>query len=157
MNRPHLDSLLNQIKSVASSDQYWLSNLSNTVAMLHSALGNWWTGFYLIHPQNKELLVLGPFQGPVACTEIPSGKGVCGTVFASGESLVVDNVHEFDGHIACSAESNSEVVIPLRNKDNNVIGVLDLDSTKFSNYTDEHKVFLEAVCEHLKEVNDYGI
>src|SRR5699024_10251122 len=102
-----------------------------------------WCGFYL---KQNESLILGPFQGKIACTTIALGKGVCGTAAANNETLIVPNVHEFPGHIACDAASNSEIVLPLLVA-NEVYGVLDLDSTNFHRFSAEDAKFLQAICE----------
>jgi L-methionine (R)-S-oxide reductase len=150
-----MKEVLNQIKSVVTPMDYWLSNLSNTCAIIHKALKTHWTGFYLVDPKEANKLILGPFQGPLACTQIAKGKGVCGTVFETGVSLVVEDVHQFEGHIACSALSNSELVVPLFDMSGNIKGVFDLDSTDIGFFTKEHQFFIEDVCDHLKEVNNY--
>lgn len=117
------------------------ANLANLAALLKTEFGFWWVGFYLVK-QNE--LVLGPFQGPVACTRIAHGKGVCGTAWARAESVVVPDVHRFEGHIACSAESNSEIVVPLLH-DGKVWGVLDIDSTDFGAFDETDRLYLEKL------------
>lgn len=121
------------------------ANLANTAALLKETFGWWWVGFYLV--KNEEL-VLGPFQGPVACTRIGYGKGVCGSAWKAGETLVVPDVHQFPGHIACSAASNSEIVVPLK-KDGHVVAVLDADSTRFADFDDTDHLQLEKICSLL--------
>lgn len=121
------------------------ANLANAAALLKETFGWWWVGFYLV--KNDEL-VLGPFQGPVACTRIGYGKGVCGSAWQAGETLVVPDVHQFPGHIACSAASNSEIVVPLK-KDGHVVAVLDADSTRFADFDETDHLQLEKICSLL--------
>lgn len=116
------------------------ANLANASALLYNTLQDInWAGFYILQ---EGRLVLGPFQGKPACIEIPVGKGVCGTAVERNETVIVKNVHEFPGHIACDGASNSEIVIPLR-KDGKIIGVLDIDSPKFSRFSEEDMQGLE--------------
>ena len=118
-----------------------IAKMANVSAALHETFGFWWTGFYRV--ENEEL-VLGPFQGPIACTRIKYGRGVCGTSWQRGETVIVPNVHEFPGHIACSSASNSEIVVPLI-RDNKVIAVLDIDSTEFGTFDETDKAYLEQI------------
>ncbi len=118
-----------------------IAKMANVSAALHETFGFWWTGFYRV--ENDEL-VLGPFQGPIACTRIKYGRGVCGTSWQRGETVIVPNVHEFPGHIACSSASNSEIVVPLI-RDNKVIAVLDIDSTEFGTFDETDKAYLEQI------------
>jgi len=118
-----------------------VANMGNLAALLREAFNFWWTGFYLV--QGKEL-VLGPFQGPVACTRIPFGKGVCGTCWESASSILVPDVHAFPGHIACSAVSASEIVVPLLQQ-GAVIGVLDVDSEHLNHFDDVDRQGLEEL------------
>jgi len=125
-------SLIPQIKSLLEGETDLIANMANVCAALKEQFGWFWVGFYLVK-QNE--LVLGPFQGPVACTRIQKGRGVCGTSWAQEKTLIVPNVEEFPGHIACSNLSKSEIVIPLT-KNGEVIGVFDVDS-EFLNQFDE--------------------
>ena len=118
-----------------------IAKMANVSAALHETFGFWWTGFYRV--ENDEL-VLGPFQGPIACTRIKYGRGVCGTSWQREETVIVPNVHEFPGHIACSSASNSEIVVPLI-RDNKVIAVLDIDSTEFGTFDETDKAYLEQI------------
>ena len=118
-----------------------IAKMANVSATLHETFGFWWTGFYRV--ENNEL-VLGPFQGPIACTRIKYGRGVCGTSWQREETVIVPNVHEFPGHIACSSASNSEIVVPLI-RDNKVIAVLDIDSTEFGTFDETDKAYLEQI------------
>ncbi len=134
-----------QIDSILSEENSLIANLANTAAVLRAEFGYWWIGFYLV--QGDELM-LGPFQGPVACTRIQKGKGVCGTAWVNKATIVVPNVHEFEGHIACSTESNSEIVVPII-KNNEVVAVLDMDSTKLNEFDSKDKEELELLCSKL--------
>lgn len=124
-----------QIESVVGGETDQIANMANTAALLHEAFGFWWTGFYIVKGGQ---LVLGPFQGPVACTRIGFGKGVCGTSWSRRETIVVPNVHEFPGHIACSSLSQSEIVVPMF-RDNEVYAVLDIDSKELSTFDETDK------------------
>lgn len=138
-------SLLKQIISITDSEKNNLANLANTIALIHHEFHFWWTGFYFVE---GEELVLGPFQGPVACTRILKGKGVCGSSFASKQTIIVKDVHEFPGHIACSAESNSEIVVPVLDG-NKVKAVLDIDSKNFGEFDLIDKEYLEKIAKHI--------
>ena len=123
-----------------------ISILANTSAFIMQNFDDIsWAGFYLL--KNDEL-ILGPFQGKIACTNIPLTKGVCGKAASSKETVLVEDVHQFEGHIACDSESNSEIVVPLI-KNNQLYGVLDLDSTSFSRFTKEDQVIFEEIAEIL--------
>ena len=135
------EALLPQIESLVSGEPDVIARMANVAAVLHEAFGFWWTGFYRV--QGNEL-VLGPFQGPVACTRIPFGRGVCGTAWQRAETVVVPNVHQFAGHIACSSASNSEIVVPLL-RAGEVTAVLDIDSKDFNTFDETDKHFLEQI------------
>ncbi len=137
-----------QIEGLIDAEKDLIAGLANVSAVLKNTFHWWWTGFYLV--KNNEL-VLGPFQGPVACTRIAHGKGVCGTSWAQNESIMVEDVHAFPGHIACSAESNSEIVIPIRKK-GTVVAVLDADSEHFSCFDETDRLFLEKICATLENL-----
>jgi GAF domain-containing protein len=130
-----------QIESVVGGETDQIANMANTAALLHEAFGFWWTGFYIVKGGQ---LVLGPFQGPVACTRIGFGKGVCGTSWSRRETIVVPNVHEFPGHIACSSLSQSEIVVTMF-RDNEVYAVLDIDSKELSTFDETDKDWLEKI------------
>ena len=133
--------IFKQIESVVSGETDQIANMANTAALLHEAFGFWWTGFYIV---KENQLVLGPFQGPVACTRIGLGKGVCGTAWERRESIVVPDVHQFPGHIACSSLSQSEIVVPMfRGED--VYAVLDIDSKELSTFDETDRVWLERI------------
>ena len=130
-----------QIESVVSDETDQIANLANTAALLHEAFGFWWTGFYIVKDGQ---LVLGPFQGPVACTRIGFGKGVCGTAWKLRETVVVPDVHQFPGHIACSSLSQSEIVVPMFSGED-VYAVLDIDSKELSTFDEVDKEWLEKI------------
>jgi len=134
-------SLLPQIESLISGETDTIANMANVAAALHDAFGFWWTGFYRVEGQQ---LILGPFQGPIACTRIPYNKGVCGTAWQRAETVIVPNVHEFAGHIACSSASNSEIVVPIL-RAGQVIAVLDIDSTDFGTFDETDQLYLEKI------------
>lgn len=134
-------TLYKQICAIVSDETDLIANMANTAALLHETFGFWWTGFYLV---KGEQLVLGPFQGPVACTRIPYGKGVCGTSWKNKETVVVPDVHEFTGHIACSSLSQSEIVVPIYSNDQ-VFAVLDIDSKELDTFDHTDKEWLEKI------------
>lgn len=141
--------LTDQIKSLAEDEPNFIPVLSNASAILYDAMPDLnWAGFYLM---NKGSLLLGPFQGKVACIRIALGKGVCGTAAGNDETLVVPNVHEFPGHIACDSASNSEIVVPIH-KDGKVVGVLDIDSPNLNRFSEEDKLGLEKFVKALEDV-----
>jgi GAF domain-containing protein len=134
-------SLLPQIKGLLDGETDLVANLANTVAALKEQFGWFWTGFYIV--KNNEL-VLGPFQGPVACTRIRKGKGVCGSSWAEAKTLIVPDVEKFPGHIACSSVSKSEIVVPvIRNGE--VIAVLDVDSDQLDQFDATDQYYLEQI------------
>lgn len=134
---------LDQLIQLVRDEPNIIANLSNTSALLNEYLDDInWVGFYLFDGSE---LVLGPFQGKVACIRIPLNKGVCGKAATTKEIVIVNNVHEFDGHIACDHNSNSEIVLPII-KNNHLIGVLDVDSPSFYRFKDEDQIFLKDVC-----------
>ena len=139
-------ALIPQIKGLLEGETDQTANLANIAAALKEQFKWWWIGFYLV--RNDEL-VLGPFQGPVACTRIRKGRGVCGTSWSEARTLIVPDVEKFPGHIACSSLSRSEIVVPLIH-DNIVWGVLDADSEHLSHYDETDKVFLEQIVGLLK-------
>lgn len=131
-----------EISGIMDKSVSWVANLANFTAVLHRKFNFWWTGFYLINHEN--ILELGPFQGPAACLKIPFGKGVCGSAWKEKKTIVVEDVHKFEGHIACSAASNSEIVVPLM-IEGEIIGVLDIDSVEFGAFDSIDKRELEAL------------
>ena len=135
--------LLAQVKAIVKDESDAVANMANVAALIQEAFRFWWTGFYRVI---GEQLVLGPFQGPVACTRIGFGKGVCGTSWKEKKTYVVEDVEQFPGHIACSSESRSEIVVPLF-KGEEVIGVLDIDSEKLATFDAVDKEWLEQIAE----------
>jgi L-methionine (R)-S-oxide reductase len=140
-------SLLPQIKGLITGEGDLIANLANVSAALKQGLGFFWVGFYIV---KGEELVLGPFQGPIACTRIRSGKGVCGTSWAEKRTIVVPDVDAFPGHIACSSDSKSEIVVPLI-KDSSVVAVLDVDSDSLNSFDSIDDKYLNELCSWLSE------
>lgn len=139
-----------QLQAVLADEPNLIANLSNASALLFDHLSDVnWAGFYLWEPTDQEL-VLGPFQGKVACVRIKDGSGVCGTAFQNEETIVVPDVHQFPGHIACDAASESEIVVPLI-KDGRKIGVLDIDAPVKNRFSQDDKKMLEEFCAVLIE------
>lgn len=133
--------LMPQLEAVISCETDVIANMANVTSMLHETFGFWWTGFYRVV---DDMLVLGPFQGPLACTRIRKGKGVCGTAWEKGETVIVPDVEQFPGHIACSSESRSEIVVPVFENEA-VAAVLDIDSRELSTFDDVDKKYLEKL------------
>ena len=162
--RETYEALMPQIEALVSGETDLIANMANVAAVLHEAFGFWWTGFYRVTGEGLQVtgkglqvtgkglqeLVLGPFQGPMACTRIPYGKGVCGTVWKRGETVIVPNVHAFAGHIACSSESNSEIVVPIW-QDGKVIAVLDIDSKDYNTFDETDKIYLEQIAKIISK------
>lgn len=138
------ETLKKQIPYLIGEETNLIANMSNVAAALKQTFNFFWVGFYLV--DNDTELILGPFQGPIACTRISKGKGVCGTAWKSGKAQLVANVDEFPGHIACSSDSKSEVVIPMK-KDGNVYAVLDVDSDKLDDFSELDVKHLTSICE----------
>ena len=139
------ESLMPQIEALLQGEPDLVANLANTVAALKEQFGWLWVGFYLV--KNGEL-VLAPFQGPVACTRISKGRGVCGTAWANAETLIVPDVEKFPGHIACSSLSKSEIVVPVI-RNNEVLAVLDVDSVHLDDFDATDKKYLEAIVDTI--------
>lgn len=139
------DLLYKQIESIVDDSLPLYSNLANVSALLNEIEDINWCGFYIV---KGDTLFLGPFQGEAACTKIKIGKGVCGTSLLRKETIIVDDVNKFDGHIACSSKSKSEIVAPII-KNNQVVGVIDIDSPIYSRFTEKEKLFLEKVASLL--------
>ena len=135
------ETLLPQVQAVMDHNVDGIANMANMAAMLHETFGFWWTGFYRVI--NGEL-VLGPFQGPLACTRIAFGRGVCGTAWKEQKTMVVPDVELFPGHIACSSASRSEIVVPVF-KDGEVTAVLDIDSAELNTFNETDKEYLEQL------------
>jgi L-methionine (R)-S-oxide reductase len=134
-------TLIPQIESLVEGEKDVVANLSNTVAALRQTMNFFWVGFYLV---KENQLVLGPFQGPIACTRINFGKGVCGASWKEKQTILVPDVEEFPGHIACSSDSKSEIVLPAF-KNNEVVLVLDVDSDKLNDFDETDRHYLEQV------------
>ena len=143
-----MDTLPSQLENLISKDKYEITSLSNMAALIFNSLPEVsWAGFYLLKDGK---LILGPFQGKIACTEIQIGKGVCGTTAQKKETIIVKDVHKFPGHIACDSESNSEIVVPIFNK-GELYGVLDLDSKKLERFDENDKLLLEKLVKVLEK------
>ena len=139
--------LLKQVKELLSRDDDELSNLSNLTAAINQTFDKVsWVGFYLYKNQK---LILGPFQGKVACTTIELSKGLCGTAAEKKMTMTVEDVNKFPGHIFCDADSKSEIVVPIIKSDGSLYGVLDLDSTVYSAFNEEDRYYLEEICKFL--------
>ena len=134
--------VVKQVESLLEGENNTVGQLANAAALLHETMGWWWTGFYLIKDGE---LQLGPFQGPIACYRIKHGRGVCGTAWAENRTIVVPDVEQFPGHIACSSLSRSEIVVPLRNSDGEVTGVLDIDSKDLATFDETDARWLEEI------------
>ena len=135
--------LVSQVASLIDGESDQIAVMANISAAIHQSMGFWWTGFYRVIGDE---LVLGPFQGPVACMHIPYGKGVCGTAWQRAATVIVPDVEQFPGHIACSSESRSEIVVPVFGPEGKVIAVLDIDSTQLSTFDDTDRQYLEQIC-----------
>lgn len=143
--------VLNKLDEFFGDEKNFIANAANLSALLYSYMEDInWVGFYMLNDQE---LVLGPFQGKVACIRIDVGKGVCGTAAKKRETVIVDDVHSFPGHIACDLASNSELVVPLI-RDGELFGVLDIDSPEFKRFTDEDKTNIEKIVETLLKCSD---
>ena len=139
------EDLIPQINALVSGETDTIANLANIAAALKQAFGFFWVGFYIVR---QEELILGPFQGPIACTRIQRGRGVCGTSWKEKRTLLIPDVEAFPGHIACSSDSKSEIVIPVI-KNNRVVAVLDVDSDQLNDFTDVDQKWLEILCQDI--------
>jgi GAF domain-containing protein len=138
--------LVSQIASLIEGEDDQIAMMSNVAAAIHQEMKFWWTGFYRV--VGDELL-LGPFQGPVACMHIPFGRGVCGTAWQRQQTVVVPDVDQFPGHIACSSQSRSEIVVPVFSPDGKVTAVLDIDSENLATFDDVDRQYLEQICQMI--------
>ena len=136
-----------QIASLLEGELDSIARMANVAAVLHASFGFWWTGFYRVIGNE---LVLGPFQGPVACMHIPFGKGVCGTAWQRNASVVVPDVEAFPGHIACSSASRSEIVVPVHDATGSVTAVLDIDSDKPATFDEVDREWLERIVKYIQ-------
>ena len=146
--RERYESLIPQIEALVSGEPDFIANLSNIAAALRQAMNFFWVGFYLV---KENQLVLGPFQGPIACTRINFGKGVCGTSWEEKRVLIVENVDEFPGHFACSSDSKSEIVLPAL-KNGEVFLVLDVDSDKLADFDNVDEEYLSRVMRLIERI-----
>jgi len=138
--------LTEQIRALIEGETDCVAVMANVCAAIHETMGFWWTGFYRVIDGE---LVLGPFQGPVACMHIGFGKGVCGTAWKEQHTVVVPDVEQFPGHIACSSLSRSEIVVPVFSKSGEVVAVLDIDSKELATFDDIDQQYLEGICSML--------
>ena len=148
MKKEKYQLLKEQIKSLIEGETDIVAVMANISAAIHESMGFWWTGFYRVKDGE---LVLGPFQGPVACMHIGYGKGVCGTAWKEQKTIVVPDVEQFPGHIACSSLSRSEIVVPVFSLSGEVVAVLDIDSKDLSTFDDIDKQYLEDICKNLSK------
>ena len=135
--------LTEQIRALIDGETDTVAIMANVCAAIHETMGFFWTGFYRVQ---GEQLILGPFQGPVACIHIPFGRGVCGSAWKQRQTLVVPDVEQFPGHIACSSLSRSEIVVPVFSTDDEVVAVLDIDSKDLATFDDIDRRYLEDIC-----------
>lgn len=140
------EALLAQVESLCEGEKDAIAKMANVAALLHQEFGFWWTGFYRVVGGK---LILGPFQGPLACMHIGYGRGVCGTAWKERRTVVVPDVEEFPGHIACSSESRSEIVVPVFDGGNNVVAVLDIDSRELGTFDEVDARWLERAAGFL--------
>ena len=152
MKKEKYSLLTEQIKALSEGENDVVAVMANVAAAIHEAMGFWWTGFYRVMPKSDGTareLVLGPFQGPVACMHIPFGRGVCGTAWEHRETIIVPDVEQFPGHIACSSLSRSEIVVPVFSQANEVVAVLDIDSRDLATFDDTDRQYLEGICKMI--------
>lgn len=140
--------LVKQVESLIEGENNIMGQLANAAALLHETMGWWWTGFYLV---KEGELQLGPFQGPIACYRIKKGRGVCGTAWEENRTVVVPDVEQFPGHIACSSLSRSEIVVPLHDDSGTVVGVLDIDSKELATFDDVDARWLEEIARVIEQ------
>lgn len=146
MKEQQYQLLVSQIRALIQGETDGVAVMANVCAAIHDTMHFWWTGFYRVHQGE---LLLGPFQGPVACMHIAFGRGVCGTAWKEQRTVIVPDVEQFSGHIACSSLSRSEIVVPVFSADGAVVAVLDIDSTQLSTFDDIDRQYLEAICQLL--------
>jgi GAF domain-containing protein len=142
------ENLIPQLKALVEGEQNSIANLANITAALKETFHFFWVGFYIV---DGDELVLGPFQGPIACTRIRKGKGVCGAAWEQQQTLVVPDVDAFPGHIACSSISKSEIVVPIF-KNGHVVGVLDVDSENYNTFDADDAHYLNQICQWLSDL-----
>jgi len=142
--------LKQEIDAVIEGEPTRTARYATAACLLSQAFEDFfWTGFYLVDPNRKEQLVVGPYVGTLGCLRIDFARGVCGAAARTGQTIIVDNVHEFEGHIACDSATNSEIVVPIFDASGELMAVLDVDSTKFSTFDTADKAGLEAICATL--------
>ena len=139
--------LVANVKAIIEGETDMIAVMSNIAAEIHQTMKFWWTGFYRVKDGE---LILGPFQGPIPCMHIAYGRGVCGTAWKKEETIIVPDVEQFPGHIACSSQSRSEIVVPVFDKDNKVIAVLDIDSEHLSTFDETDQKYLEEICQAIQ-------
>ena len=143
------ESLITEIESLISGENNFIANVSNITSVLNGSFDEFsWVGFYFLGNENKGELILGPFQGKTACTRISKGKGVCGQAVNRKQTIIVEDVNEFPGHISCDSESKSEIVVPII-KNGSVKGVLDIDSYEYSAFNETDKAYLEDLIHNI--------
>lgn len=144
-------TLAAEIASIVSGETYRPARYASAACLLYQTFAPrfFWTGFYVVDPDQPGELVVGPYQGTLGCLRIPFGKGVCGAAAARGKTVLVPDVHAFPGHIACDSRSNSEIVVPVRDETGELVAVLDIDSTQFDAFDDADRNGLEAICATL--------
>ena len=135
------------VKAIIEGETDMIAIMSNIAAEIHQTMKFWWTGFYRVKDGE---LILGPFQGPIACMHIAYGRGVCGTAWKKEKTIIVPDVEQFPGHIACSSQSRSEIVVPVFDKDSKVIAVLDIDSEHLSTFDETDQKYLEEICQAIQ-------
>ena len=150
--------LVQQVEALTAGETDMIAIMSNVAAAIHETMGFFWTGFYRVAPvavskdrEETSELILGPFQGPVACVHISYGRGVCGTAWQRRETIVVPDVEQFPGHIACSSLSRSEIVVPVFSQNGDVRAVLDIDSKELATFDDVDRKYLEEICSVISE------
>ena len=147
MNKEEIyNELVANVKAIIEGETDMIAVMSNVAAEIHQTMKFWWTGFYRVKDGE---LILGPFQGPIACMHIAYGRGVCGTAWKQEQTIVVPDVEQFPGHIACSSASRSEIVVPVFGKDGKVIAVLDIDSEHLATFDETDKKYLEEICKAI--------
>lgn len=139
--------LVANVKAIIEGETDMIAVMSNIAAEIHQTMKFWWTGFYRVKDGE---LILGPFQGPIACMHIAYGRGVCGTAWKKEKTIIVPDVEQFPGHIACSSQSRSEIVVPVFDKDSKVIAVLDIDSEHLSTFDETDQKYLEEICQAIQ-------
>ena len=139
-----------EISAVIDGETSNVARMATAACLLHQAFDYFfWTGFYVVDPDKTNELVIGPYQGTLGCLRIPFAKGVCGTCAVENKTIVVEDVHEFPGHIACDSRSNSEIVVPVYNNNQELFAVLDVDSSELAAFDDDDKAGLETICANL--------